>query len=342
MGSSTTRRHRSSQKEKIVEAPEKSSVEEQIEIRSFLISFVLHTMLLLCLALCGLNTLETQRIKVKLSFSPTEESLTEFDISQSEIVVDSLIEETDNLLENTNSALYAIENQPISIELDDIQNQIQTQDFSDSILDTIAIQDISKKIEYQTEQKVSNIDSENTVAALVRATRQAAIYQRNQFISSIGRESNSGNFSNIEKRLQIAGAKTGDVQISLAWNTIDDIDLHTIFTPGDGVTERINFMNRVGILSHGTLDVDMNADNNLVSQFPVENIFWPKNQTPKGYFSVYVHFYRSWTNNRQVNTKVRVKCGEDIKEYNVSVVLGISPQRVVTFYFPDNLMKTKF
>ena len=116
MGSSTTRRHRSSQKEKIVEAPEKSSVEEQIEIRSFLISFVLHTMLLLCLALCGLNTLETQRIKVKLSFSPTEESLTEFDISQSEIVVDSLIEETDNLLENTNSALYAIENQPISIE----------------------------------------------------------------------------------------------------------------------------------------------------------------------------------------------------------------------------------
>lgn len=144
------------------------------------------------------------------------------------------------------------------------------------------------------------------------------------------------------RRLEAAGAKTGDVQISLAWNTIDDIDLHVTYTPGNGLVDNINWVNRVGRLSSGMLDVDMNAHSGNVSATPVENVFWPPGSSPNGFITVYVHFFRSWSGKAQVPVLVRIKRGEEFTQHSVRAVLNANPQVVKQFEFPNGDSERKF
>ncbi|MFM9057942.1 MAG: YfaP family protein, partial [Planctomycetaceae bacterium] len=85
-----------------------------------------------------------------------------------------------------------------------------------------------------------------------------------------------------------AGAKTGDVQVSLSWENFNDIDLHVITPAG----ERIFFAHRRSACQ-GTLDVDMNA-HGPQSREPVENVFWPKRSAPNGEYQVFVHHFAKW------------------------------------------------
>ncbi|MFO0872034.1 MAG: hypothetical protein U0935_24165, partial [Pirellulales bacterium] len=88
-------------------------------------------------------------------------------------------------------------------------------------------------------------------------------------------------------RLQREHAQTGDVQISLLWNSAADLDLECVDPKGELV-----------FLSHpsssgGKLDVDMNGtvpgtDTRKDSKSPVENIFWPQGKAPPGRYRVYV------------------------------------------------------
>jgi len=90
--------------------------------------------------------------------------------------------------------------------------------------------------------------------------------------------------SEFEQRLAREGAQTGQIQISLAWNSYDDLDLH-VLDPGNEV---ISFRNRRS-RSGGTLDVDMNIRPESLQ--PVENIFWPENGAPRGKYKVKVHCF---------------------------------------------------
>ncbi len=79
---------------------------------------------------------------------------------------------------------------------------------------------------------------------------------------------------------------TGDVQVTLRWSTIDDLDLAVTGPSGD----RISYANSSGS-SGGQLDVDSNAacgDNN---PSPVENIFWPEGGAPTGDFTIEVNLF---------------------------------------------------
>jgi hypothetical protein len=87
-------------------------------------------------------------------------------------------------------------------------------------------------------------------------------------------------------RLNREGAKTGDVQIALIWNNLNDLDLHCVDPSG----EEIYFGHRRS-RSGGELDVDMNASWQHMSQQPVENIYWPANGAPMGKYQVYVDHY---------------------------------------------------
>jgi hypothetical protein len=86
------------------------------------------------------------------------------------------------------------------------------------------------------------------------------------------------------ERLRQAGARSGDVQISLEWKNVNDLDLHVIDPSG----ERIFYNNRES-QSGGQLDVDMNASQ--LTARPVENVYWPERGAPRGTYKVeVVHF----------------------------------------------------
>lgn len=99
------------------------------------------------------------------------------------------------------------------------------------------------------------------------------------------------------QRLQQAGARSGDVQISLEWKNKNDLDLHVI----DPFREEIFYRNRIA-QSGGQLDVDMNLvrlDNGVevsedianLTERPVENVYWPEKGAPRGVYRVEVAHY---------------------------------------------------
>jgi hypothetical protein len=91
--------------------------------------------------------------------------------------------------------------------------------------------------------------------------------------------------SDFGQRLQRAGAKSGDVQLSLMWNNVNDLDLHCVDPRGEEI-----FFGHRRSQSGGELDVDMNAGGGLTIH-PVENIYWPTGGAPSGVYRVYVNHF---------------------------------------------------
>jgi len=88
------------------------------------------------------------------------------------------------------------------------------------------------------------------------------------------------------KQFCTGGLQTGDVQVTLRWNSTADLDLHVVDPNGCEV-----FWDRPTCPSGGKLDVDANAGCLGVTTSPVENIFWPKGQAPRGEYKVFVHYF---------------------------------------------------
>ncbi|MFI4999464.1 MAG: hypothetical protein ACHQK9_06255 [Reyranellales bacterium] len=106
-----------------------------------------------------------------------------------------------------------------------------------------------------------------------------------------------------EERLKREGAQSGELQVSLAWDGPSDLDLH-VFCPNG---EEIYFNSR----SHcgGNLDVDMNSEKHSLT--PVENVYWPAGQIPKGRFRVAVRLYgRGGDSRPNIPFLVRLKIGD--------------------------------
>ena len=134
----------------------------------------------------------------------------------------------------------------------------------------------------------------------------------------------------IGRRLTAAGAGTGDVQISIAWSNVNDIDLHVLVEPLDPRADSsiISFMNRVGIAG-GRLDVDRNVW--PTTRTPVENVFWGRGAAPFGRYTVAIHHYRDWGGGDP--TEVEVVTLVDGKEERFYVVLRPgTPLKFVTSF----------
>lgn len=131
-----------------------------------------------------------------------------------------------------------------------------------------------------------------------------------------GSQRGGSGFSDIEERLDRAGAKSGDVQISLAWNNFNDLDLHVV-TPGG---ETIMFSKKRSSCL-GNLDVDMNAGG-LPSNKPVENVFWPIGLAPKGEFIVIVHHYANHGGADPTRYQVIAKVDGSTRTFSGSVRSG--------------------
>ena len=96
---------------------------------------------------------------------------------------------------------------------------------------------------------------------------------------------NSADGRALAQRLNDVGAKGGDIQFSLSWNNLNDLDLHCIDPKG---TE-IWYENTNSATTGGMLDHDANASH--YTDTPVENIYWPAGGAPAGIYQVFVvHF----------------------------------------------------
>ena len=123
----------------------------------------------------------------------------------------------------------------------------------------------------------------------------------NLFTITLSESDTTGGFGgDFDGRLARAGGKSGDVQISLIWDTSDDLDLHCIDPNG----EEIYFSDKRSS-SGGELDVDMNAGETYSTE-PVENIYWPRGRAPAGSYKVYVTFYNRNSSTRVISYKVAI------------------------------------
>ena len=120
----------------------------------------------------------------------------------------------------------------------------------------------------------------------------------------------------IESVLSQYGAQSGDIQISIMWHTVDDIDLHVVYQNRGG-GEEIFWKNRRG-RSGGMLDIDMNGRGPM-SNLAVENIFWPTGRSPSGMYRVGVKFFRPWTNNTTLPVQVRIQTLKGVWYHNAVV-----------------------
>jgi hypothetical protein len=129
----------------------------------------------------------------------------------------------------------------------------------------------------------------------------------------------------INRRLSEYGAKTGDIQISLSWNTIDDIDLHVQVLP---LRSNINWMNKFGQCG-GVLDIDMNAHPNMLTNRPIENIFWANNMAQRGIYIVGIHNYMPWSRIPKTDVLIVIKVKQKVIFSKSQVIRQIDGVREV-------------
>jgi len=79
---------------------------------------------------------------------------------------------------------------------------------------------------------------------------------------------------------------TGDVQVTLRWNSTADLDLSVV----DPTGAQIDYENPTSP-SGGQLDVDSNFDCAAASSTGVENVFWPSGTAPDGQYVITVTYY---------------------------------------------------
>ena len=128
------------------------------------------------------------------------------------------------------------------------------------------------------------------------------------------------------ERLAREGGKSGVVQISLAWDDYNDLDMH-VFCPSG---ERIYFNNRKSACG-GELDVDMNV--RPKSKKPIENVVWT-DVAPDGEYKIGVHFYRHHRKRRTKKTcqfRLRVVTYGQVKEYSGELTTG-DPMSMITSF----------
>jgi len=134
-----------------------------------------------------------------------------------------------------------------------------------------------------------------------------------------------GGLGDFKDRLDREGGKTGEVQITLIWNNVNDLDLHVVCPSG----ERIYYQHNRS-RCNGELDVDMNADGRNSNE-PVENVFWPEGGAPTGEFQVFVHHFKNQGAPDPTKFEVAIKYDGDVKKFSGSLRQG-QEKRVHVFH----------
>lgn len=114
----------------------------------------------------------------------------------------------------------------------------------------------------------------------------------------------------IDSRVRDAGGSSGNLRVSLAWSTVDDLDL-AILQP-NGVLINYEPENSVDPTTGGAHDVDRNRAGSLLTREPVENVHWT-NPLP-GSYRILVNYYDHFSNNSRVPFVLNCVQGESVIE----------------------------
>lgn len=134
-----------------------------------------------------------------------------------------------------------------------------------------------------------------------------------------------GGLGDVNERLDREGGQTGEVQVTLVWNNVNDLDLHVVCPSG----EEIHYNHKRSRCS-GQLDVDMNAGPNRSNE-PVENVFWPVGSVPKGEYVVAVKHYANHGGDDPTKFKVAVTQNGTTRTFSGALSFG-AERRVHRFH----------
>ena len=250
------------------------------------------------------------------------------------------VHDADNVLDLSPVAELSMPAESSDDELNDAANVAAIADF-DSPTEVAIFSENEDMMPLEVESTADPFDlPTNDLLAEVRSSRtvptsQAVLRGPRRLAQAASRgDSNAGGGGiggELGRRLQAAGAKTGDVQVSIRWDNVNDIVVHVkVEALSDGRWSLINFMNRLGQCG-GLLDVDANAHPAMLSPQPVENVFWGKGQAPYGRYTVAIHHYRNWAGPMQTPVEVAVLVDGQVQRFQVNAVYGGPPTVVTSF-----------
>lgn len=305
-----------SQRQRRNKNSKKSKVKSCISQSSYWISFGLHCLLFLILAMICDKSQITKSISLNLNFTAPEIQEISFDPINIELpsIKEDVVESKEDQLE-ASIAQNINNDDAISIEFE--STEPLSTDYTSSLPD---IKYLNQKV--LNEESTENIDDSNLLAT-------------GNGIPRIGNgSSGDGNNTEMERRLKRAGAKTGDIQVSISWNNYNDIDVWLEHQDATSkITNVINWMNRsVGM---GFLDVDMNY--RPQTNQAVENIYWAEGEAPFGVYNIYLQNYHLWENNiDKTMVDVRIIIDDQVFNKRCSVRLSDGLVKIFTFVRKPN------
>lgn len=108
-----------------------------------------------------------------------------------------------------------------------------------------------------------------------------------------------------DQRMSAAGAATGEITVTLLWNSHGDLDL-VVNCPTD---RQLDYRNPAEC--GGTLDVDANTARDKLQDRPVENVFWPAGKAMSGTYRIAVRYVprKDEQSPRETSYQVRLSRG---------------------------------
>jgi len=141
----------------------------------------------------------------------------------------------------------------------------------------IAVQGVDGYYELTLTASVTTIDVVVSISQTPPAT----------FTLQYGAGTSAGIGAYDTEAVNVVSVGTGEIQVSVSWNTESDVDLHLVQPNG----EDIYYGNDVAA-SGGTLDLDSNAGCSIDGK-KNENITWPTGTPPRGMYTVRVDYWSS-------------------------------------------------
>jgi hypothetical protein len=179
------------------------------------------------------------------------------------------------------------------------------------------------RLEAERQAELAKLEAQRQAEIDALAAEEAATLEAQEVDAATQRE--------LRSRIEAAGGRIGDVNVSLMWNNYNDLDLHVVCPSG----ERLHGGNRHS-KCNGELDIDANVKPE--TKKPVENVVWDIGGAPNGIYKVYVHHYKKHKKRRTKDPtkfKIIVNAKGEFTEYNGDLTFGSDILFVTQFRIGD-------